>query len=224
MFSERVSKPKGDHAPRRGPAATSMRNLLSLDLGAMAPAGHYLALRVGFAFPQEEVNALPSAWVDHYTRHGYLAADPVLRWSFGSEGVCRWSEIRLPDPRAVLVAARDHGLVYGLAVSVRGAPPGGLRSIGAFARSDREYTDEETDLLQAYLRARHDALAPPRNVTRAEIEALRLIKNGHRLKQIAYQLGVTEGAVKQRLKSARVKLEAKTAAEAISRATSFGLI
>jgi LuxR family transcriptional regulator len=79
-------------------------------------------------------------------------------------------------------------------------------------------------LLSAHLRARHDALAPPDNVTPAEIEALRLIKAGQRLKQIAWQLGVTEGAVKQRLKNARQKLEAKTGAEAISRATAFGLI
>ena len=65
---------------------------------------------------------------------------------------------------------------------------------------------------------------PPRHITSAEIEALRLVKNGHRLKQVAHELGVTEGAVKQRLKNARLKLEAKTGAEAISRAAAFGLI
>jgi LuxR family transcriptional regulator len=102
--------------------------------------------------------------------------------------------------------------------------PEGLRSFGCFIRSDREFSEEELELLLGHVRARHDAMAPPRNITAAEIEALRLIKSGQRLKQIAHQLGVTEGAVKQRLKNARLKLSAKTGAEAISRATAFGLI
>ena len=80
------------------------------------------------------------------------------------------------------------------------------------------------DLLHAFVCARHEALCPPRNLTVAELEALRLLKGGQRLKQIAHELGVTEGAVKQRLKNARLKLNAKTGAEAISRAASFGLI
>ena len=78
--------------------------------------------------------------------------------------------------------------------------------------------------LGSYVLARHGAMRPPQNITDAEIEAMRLVKSGHRLKQIAYQLGVTEGAVKQRLKNARLKLNAKTGAEAISRAAAFGLI
>lgn len=196
----------------------------SINLSAMAPAGYYLALHIGFAFPKEEVNALPPAWVEHYTREGYLLADPVHRWLYDGEGLCRWSAIPFPDPRGILLAARDHGLVFGLAVSIRHAGPGGQRSFGTFARRDREFSDGESEALHAYVLSRHEALVPPRNITQAEIEALRLIKDGQRLKQIAFQLGVTEGAVKQRLKNARLKLEAKTGAEAISRAVTFGLI
>jgi LuxR family transcriptional regulator len=113
---------------------------------------------------------------------------------------------------------------FGAVVSVLDPAPGMQRSFGTFAHSDREFTDAELDQLARYVRARHDAMRPPQNITDAEIEALRLIKDGQRLKQIAYQLGVTEGAVKQRLKNARVKLGAKTGAEAISRAATFGLI
>ena len=50
------------------------------DIAALATAGYYLALRVGFAFPMEEVNALPQDWVDHYTRNRFMLHDPVIRW------------------------------------------------------------------------------------------------------------------------------------------------
>lgn len=197
---------------------------IELDVAAVAPAGYYLALRVGFVFPMEEVNALPAAWIDAYTRGGFMVADPVIRWAYGATGAVRWSGIDVEDPRGVLPAARAHGLRFGVAISIRVDAPKGERSFGHFARGDREFTEDEMAALQAYVAARHRALLPPANITNAELEALRLIKDGQRLKQIAFQLGVTEGAVKQRLKSARVKLSAKTGAEAISRAAQFGLI
>ena len=65
---------------------------------------------------------------------------------------------------------------------------------------------------------------PPSNLTMAELEALRMVKNGLLLKQIAAQLGVSDGAVKQRLKNARLKLNAKTGTQAASMATAYGLI
>lgn len=195
-----------------------------LDLGPLAPAGYYIALRVGFAYPVEEENALPASWIEHYTRAGLLMADPVLHWVYGSTGSTRWSALAGGDARGVLALAAGHGLRFGLAVCILDQGPSGHRSWGTFARPDREFTDEEAAVIEDHLRLRHEALAPPTNITRAEIEALRLVKDGQRLKQIAWQLGVTEGAVKQRLKSARIKLEAKTGAEAISRAASFGLI
>jgi len=206
------------------PKAQQLPDFLSLDVPLLAPAGHYLALRVGFAFPMEEVNALPQPWVDHYTAGNYMLADPVIRWLYASKGAIRWSGITLDDPRGILAAAREHGLAYGLAVSILDAGQGGQRSFGTFARPDREFDEAEISQLTGYVRARHDALAPPRNITDAELQALRLIKQGQRLKQIAWTLGVTEGAIKQRLKSARSKLAAKTGAEAISRAVAFGLI
>lgn len=224
MYVERVDRSKGDGAPGGGDLTPSSTEAVSIDLSTLASAGHYIALRIGFAFPKEEVNAFPPAWVEEYTREGYMMSDPVLRWIYDSEGLCRWSAVPFPDPRGIMPAACLHGLVHGVAVSIRDPAPNGQRSFGSFARPDREFTDLESRVLLAYVRARHDALAPPRNITPAELEALRLIKNGQRLKQIAYQLGVTEGAVKQRLKNARLKLDAKTGAEAISRAAAFGLI
>lgn len=196
----------------------------ALDVTALAPAGHYLALRVSFHYPMTEVNALPVPWVEAYRSAGLMLADPVFRWVHTEVGAARWSALGASDARGVLALAAEHGLRFGLAVSVLDPGRGGPRSWGSFARADREIDDNEAALLEAYVRARHRAHCLPTNVTRAELDALRLLKSGQRLKQIAWSLGVTEGAVKQRLKSARTKLDARTGAEAISRASSLGMI
>jgi LuxR family transcriptional regulator, quorum-sensing system regulator SdiA len=191
---------------------------------SLAPAGYYLAIRVGFAFPMEEINALPPQWVEHYTRHRFMLSDPVIRWIYANSGAVRWSEIGLDDPRGVLVQAREFGLHHGVAVSVIDQTGEGQRSFGSFARSDRPFDDDEITLLTAFVRRVHQDKAPPENLTEAELEALRMVKEGLRLKQIAHNLGVSEGAVKQRLKNAKLKLGAATGAQAATRASDFGLI
>jgi LuxR family transcriptional regulator len=200
------------------------KHLLSLDLATLAPVGHYLALRVGFAFPLEEVNCLPRSWVEHYTRHSLMLMDPVMRWVHTHEGATRWSALSNPDPADVLLAARQHGISFGIAASTCERGSGQQRSFGLFLRSDREFTDQEMDLLHTYLVARHHALSPPCSLTVSEIEVLRLVKEGVRIKRISDQFHVSESAIKQRLRNARMKLDAKTGAEAISRAVAFGLI
>jgi LuxR family transcriptional regulator len=190
----------------------------------LAPAGHLLCLRLRFATPLFEVNAFPPAWIEHYTRQGLMGADPAIRWIHAQQGAIRWSEIELEDPRGVLAEAAAHGLRFGAALSHLDTGPGRPRSFGLMARADRDFTDDELGQLLAALRARHDSLAPPSNLTAGEVDTLRLLRDGERLKQIAYRLGVTEGALKQRVRSARAKLAARTAAEAISRAAGFGLI
>lgn len=194
------------------------------EFASLAPAGYYIALRIGFAFPLAEHNALPMAWIDHYTQQNYMLDDPVMRWLYGNSGARRWSAIDLPDPRAVMKDAARHGLTHGVAICFDDPGPQGQRSFGSFARADREFSDEEIARLSARLEWLHIAMAPPTNLTKAELEALRMVKEGFLVKEIASRLGVSEGAVKQRLKNAKAKLGAKTGSQAVSAATGYGLI
>lgn len=200
---------------------------LDVDTGgfaAMSPAGHFLALRIGFAFPIFEQNSLPPAWIETYSSRGLVLADPVMHWLYSNTGATRWSEINIDDPRGVMNQAAGFGLVYGVAVCCADAGPHGQRSFGSFSRSDREFEDAEIEALEMSLRALHDSLLPPSNLTKAELEALGMVKNGLLMKEIADLLGVSEGAVKQRLKNAKCKLNAKTSTQAATMATSYGLI
>jgi len=125
----------------------------------LAPAGYHIALRVGFAFPLVERNALPPLWIDEYTREKYMIHDPVMRWIYTNDGHVRWSEIGLADPLGILPAAAAHGLRYGVAVSLTDAERGGQRSFGSFARADREFTQDEIAVLSGWLHELHAATA-----------------------------------------------------------------
>ncbi len=194
------------------------------DIVQLAPTGFYIALRIGFAFPMEEVNELPPEWVEHYTNQRFMLFDPVIRWAYSNAGTCRWSELPLDDPKRILAQAQTFGLRYGVIVSVFDGNADGQRSFGSFVRADREFTDLEVKLLRAFLNRRHTEMAPPTNLTRAELEALGMVKDGRRLKEIAHELSVSEGAVKQRLKNAKLKLGAKTGTHAAAMASQYGLI
>ncbi|SMY09065.1 helix-turn-helix transcriptional regulator [Flavimaricola marinus] len=191
---------------------------------ALAPAGYYIALRVGFAFPMEEFNALPAPWVEHYTLQRFMLYDPVIQWIYANTGAARWSEIDIADPLDILNQAKAYGLHHGVAVCCFDNNPEGQRSFGTFARSDREFEEKEIDILIRHVTRLHHDKAPPTNLTMAELEALRMVKDGMRLKQMAHLLGVSEGAIKQRLKNAKLKLGASTSAQASTKASDYGLI
>ena len=59
---------------------------------------------------------------------------------------------------------------------------------------------------------------------KAQIEALRLIADGDRHTAAAAKLGISESALKARLSSARVRLGARTTAEALKKAREFRLL
>ncbi len=150
--------------------------------------------------------------------------DPVVRWAYENSGITRWSDLAGDDPSGVLKAARQFGLGFGVVICLSGQGPAAQRSYGTFARSDREFSQEEVAILAAHLERMHEITSPPGNLTGAELEALRLVKEGHRLKEIAYQLGVSEGAIKQRLAGAKRKFGARTNAHAATMATEFRMI
>lgn len=184
-------------------------------IGQLADAGFYLALRVGFSFPDEELNALPSNWVEFYTSHGLVVHDPALKWVYGNVGATRTCDILLPDPQQVLGRAKVFGLEHGAVVSVVTPTDRGRRSYGLFYRS-RAFSDAELQTLLVMVQGLHSGTSDEPGLTAAEVEALQMQAAGLRLKQIAGDLGISESAVKARLNNAKRKLGARTLAHAAS--------
>lgn len=185
-------------------------------ISLIAPAGYYVAVRVGFSFPEAEENHLPEPWVELYTSYGFVVDDPSLKWVYRHTGAIRSDEIGLPDPRHVQAHARLFGLNHGAVVSVTGQADAGRRSYGLFFREDRAFADAELAALQRIVSLLHGGREDEPGLTAAEIEALRLQAEGLRVKQIALRLGISESAVKARLNNVKRKLGARTHAQAAS--------
>lgn len=193
---------------------------MKAELLQIAPAGYYVALRVGFSFPDEEINLLPEAWVEFYTAHGLVVHDPAMKWVYGNTGAARMEDIPDPDPHRIRAHAEIFGLAYGAVVSVMGSQDRGRRSYGLFYREDRAFEPDDLAALEQIMRGLHDGSAGDPGLTAAEIEALRLQASGLRLKQVAGELGISESAVKARLNNAKKKLGAKTLSQAATIAVS----
>ena len=190
----------------------AMRN----QINQISPAGYYVAIRVGFSFPEEEINELPENWVEFYTTHGLVVHDPAMKWVYANTGATRLSAISLPDPHQVRERAAVFGLSHGAVISVMSAGDRGRRSYGLFFRDDRDF--EETDLRQLHsiVTRLHSGSDGEGTLTAAEMQALRMQSEGLRLRQIAAEIGISESAVKARLNNAKRKLGAKTQSQAAS--------
>ncbi len=190
-------------------------------LSELAPAGYALGLHIRFASAQIMVQTYDPRWIEIYTNRGYMMCDPLVSWGFGTEGAVRWSALNHPDPHRVMEQAAEFGLRYGIAVS---HGPTSSRTIGGFARTDREFSDIEIDAISDLVRVLHRESTPPEKLSGPQLEALRLISKGFRYSEAAQQIGITESALKARLRTARERLLCRTNAEAIQRAIEYKLL
>lgn len=206
------------------PVAMSVKTGIDLELhqlALVAPAGYFIGLHIRFTSPLFTFQTYDQAWIDHYTENGYVLRDPMTAWGFSTTGAIRWSDDNLLDPFGLFDECARYGLNYGVTVS---CGPIKSRTIASFARSDREFRDDEIATISSIVHRLHDMTEPPEELTKAQIEALRCIAGGDRFAAAAEKLGISESALKARVTSARIRLMARTTAEAIQRAKDYRLI
>ncbi len=190
-------------------------------LGRIAPCGFSAGLHIRFASPLIYVRTYDEAWTKFYDENAYALRDPLVFWGLGVKGSTRWSAIKLPDPFNILGQAKCYGLAYGAVIS---CGPITSRSIVGMANNEREFSDEEIAEAVKIVHNLHYAAEPPTELTPAQVEALRLLADGDRHTAAAAKLGISESAFKARLQSARVRLDAKTTAQALKKAREYQLI
>jgi LuxR family transcriptional regulator len=191
------------------------------EIAALCPRGYFIGLHIRFTSPLMTFQTYDQAWLDHYTENGYVLRDPMTAWGFSKTGSIRWSDPELIDPFGIFREAAEYGLRYGVTFA---CGPIKSRTIASFARSDREYEDGEIAEIQGVVTRLHDLTEPPEDLTKAQIEALRCIASGDRHAAAAAKLGISESALKARVTSARIRLMARTTAEAIQRAKDYRLM
>lgn len=190
-------------------------------LGLVATAGYFIGLHIRFTSPLMTFQTYDQVWIDHYTENGFVLRDPMTAWGFSRTGSIRWSDPELLDPFGLFKEAARYGLHHGVTIA---CGPIKSRTIASFARPDREFRDDEISKIHATVLRLHDLTEPPEALTEAQIEALKCIAGGDRHAAAAEKLGISESALKARINSVRIRLMARTTAEAIQRAKDYRLI
>lgn len=190
-------------------------------LNHLAPSGFTLAFNVGFQGAELFRSTFSKNWQDRYESRAYYFTDPVLIWSITKVGVKRWSEIRLPDVRGVMKEATQFDLKFGVVIATN---TGGSKSVLTAARADREFSDDELDLLQAKLEYMAGCASPRGGLSDGELDVFRELAGGASIQETAEKLGISKAAVNKRIDKAKQKLRAKSTMQAVSIAASKNYI
>lgn len=179
-----------------------------------ASGGHYLGVNLSFKGPAFVEVTYDRDWVEFYNNGKYYLADPVVGWLLVNNGRVRWSEIRWwPDPKGVFKKARRYNLKFGgtIATSCTGA-----KSVLSFARSDREFTEEELGRIDCAFHDYLDRYEEPVPITDAEVEMLQMLANDYTVAEAAQKIGITTSSAKERLSRARKRLGCKNNFRAVA--------
>jgi LuxR family transcriptional regulator len=139
------------------------------ELDQRSPAGFAIALHITFSTPRYMFQTYAPRWLDRYNSGGLLLRDPVVQWGMQNVGRVRWSDLEALDSEGVLEEAKDFGLMNGVAIAVFVS---GSRSIGGFARADREYEDAEMQDLEDLLVKLHLATIRMNKLSETDQKAL----------------------------------------------------
>lgn len=134
-------------------AITEVKTILA-ELGKISPAGFAIGLHLEFTTSRYIFQTYPKAWMHEYSRRGFILGDPTIRWGVENLGWVRWADLEKSDHLGVLAAAAEFGLKYGVSISVEGH---GSRSLGSFASTERDFSDEDIGSLSRDLARLHEA-------------------------------------------------------------------
>lgn len=144
------------------------------ELDLLSPAGFALGLQIDYTTPRFMFQTYPKKWLEVYNAKGLLMYDPVVQWGFQNTGAVRWRDLRDDDPKGVMTQAARYGMCYGITFSTT---HGKSRSVGGFARSDRDYLDVEIDELAATVMQLHKMTAKLTKLSNPDVIALKRMSN-----------------------------------------------
>lgn len=99
-----------------------------------------IGVRIRFNHPMVLYQTYPQPWLEYYEANGLVHHDPTIKWGMTHNGTCAWSDLTGMDSNDIFGQSAKFGLSYGLVVSIG---PASARTLGFFARADREFNDEE---------------------------------------------------------------------------------
>ncbi|WP_226562637.1 helix-turn-helix transcriptional regulator [Salipiger thiooxidans] len=193
------------------------------ELSGLCPSGFMIGAGFRHSRPTRSETTYPSAWRTAYSEKHMVMCDPLIAWGLTNTGWIRWSEIseRYADPLGVMQAAAEHGLAFGLGISIEAV---GSRTLAGTARADRQFTDDEARNILALLTRIHLRSTNPPSLTAPQLEALSALSRGAPYDQICADLGISRTALRLRLERVRSALGVLRNKDAVRQARLFGIL
>ena len=135
-------------------------------------AGYAIALHISFTTPRFLFQTYNKDWMDVYSENGLVLKDPTVLWGFSNTGVKRWNDLKEMDVNQVLPLARKYGLKYGFTFAIH---QDDSRSIGSFARTDRDFSDQEIESLAAIATDLHAHTEKIKKLSNEELTQLKTL-------------------------------------------------
>ena len=181
----------------------------------------------------------PEAWVSHYLLNDYVRIDPVLQMAEATDAPFCWSSLRLEPAHAEMMQqAAEHG-VWPTGFSACHVDPIGRRSVlscnarvAQRGKTWEPFLAEHRDHLTRLVAKLHQMALGEVSIeieslpvlSPRELECLKWTAAGKAHTEIAIILNLSEHTVRSYLKDARTKLDSVTLAQAVSKASSLGLL
>jgi len=180
-------------------------------------------------------DSYPPPWFEHYVECDYIRVDPTVVAGARLTAPIVWSDRTFANTRQLWSDAREFGLNTGISQSAWG--PFGAFGLLSCARTEDPVSDHElrriTPALQWLAECSHRMMhqfmfaAEPRMhivLSSRETETLKWTAEGKTAWEISQILRISENTVAFHLKNAIAKLDSRTKAQAVARATALGLL
>lgn len=226
-------------------SASSLQEQRDIFIQHLRPYG-YDALTFGIfvdpftEIPAEDmvwVDGLPDGWMDHYLKNSYQTKDVAVAHCLSGESPMIWGQLfqqidngHLPNDLAqVQRDAREVGLKTGFTLPLIGAngARAGISLVSRNGLSDHDHVSmlkanqgELISMCEAfYAMSDWRALGRARfGLSAREREILQWLAAGKSQKEIGMKLGTSHKTVEKQLASAKSKLNARTATQAVAKA------
>ncbi|MDA8870897.1 LuxR family transcriptional regulator [Rhizobiaceae bacterium] len=179
-----------------------------------------------------------SEWIKHYVEAGYLSIDPIINEGFDRSLPFDWSELdrSSPEQKAFFENSIKFGLgTCGLSIPV--TDKSGHRALFSVTSShiEKDWEAFKTFHIKSLMeiaqlmhsvamRDEDGAVSDIPKISTRERECLHWISLGKETPDIAIILGLSEHTIRSYLKSARLKLNSSTLAQAIFKCVQLGFL
>ena len=190
---------------------------------SLANSGFVMVFEISAFGPAHVHNEFDDDWRRIYEKNSYHARDPIFMRANISDCKLRWSEVGFKIPGITTNKIGIHAAEYGLKFGVILSKKPDYRSFMSCARHDREFTDDEVELLEMKFDRILAGGSDGNALSKEKLMILLKLSEGYNQKTASNELDIKYPTFRLRLKEIYAELNVKTPEHAVAKAVQLKL-